>query len=223
MNSNIIDNFQCFSTNTPTPLVGISSCLTGCKVRYDGKGQRDKIICTHVIPHINALFFCPEVAAGLGTPRPPVNLIKTDNKLEALGRDNSTFNVTKKLINVTAFFAEEHPQLCGFIGKSRSPSCGFGTTPIYNQQNEEIRKGSGLFSETLQQIMPHVFIINEIDIANSESATLFIKTCWLINDWRHTNKKEHANFLKFHKPLFITIKNSDFRHALEIISHSKYV
>ncbi len=164
---------DCNFTVTPLPLVGISSCLVGNKVRYDGQHKFHSTVDEWIRPRVNLLPICPESMAGMGIPRPPIELIKTHHGIEARGRDNPTINVTNRIITMARAIANSHPTLEGFICQSRSPSCGFNTTPVFyrtaegKQQASEL--GSGLFIQTLMQLLPHLVVVNECDLDKSGS------------------------------------------------------
>ena len=158
------------------PLVGISSCLMGNSVRYDGKHKFNQTVADFIEPHVQLLPICPESMAGLGIPRPPVNLIQTPHGIQAQGRDDRSIIVTDKLIQMANVIANSYPTLSGFICQSRSPSCGFGTTPILDEQHENVvATGDGLFINTLKTRMPSLIIINESEL-DAKSANVFLDT-----------------------------------------------
>ena len=148
----------------PKPLVGISSCLTGQKVRYDGHHKFNLWIHTRIAPHVELLPICPEAAIGMGIPRPPIQIRQTPEGLKALGRDQEDIDVTAALLHFAETIQRVHPQLCGYILQSRSPSCGFGTTPIFNEDKKEIRVGSGLVAGRLAKLEPALPMINDTDL-----------------------------------------------------------
>lgn len=143
------------------PKIGVSSCLLGHLVRYDG---REKL--HPAIHQLSAKFelipLCPEVDSGLSTPRPPVQLVKSEGHLLALGVEEPTLDITERLENHFHSRVEMIKTLSGLILKARSPSCGTGSTPIYSTSGEEIEYGSGLFSRALKNRFPHLPLIDEI-------------------------------------------------------------
>lgn len=159
-------------------MVGISSCLLGNKVRYDGQHKFNPAVDEFIRPWVNLLPICPESMAGMGIPRPPIELIKSDNGIEARGRDNPSINVSNRIIKMAEIIAASHPTMAGFICQSRSPSCGFQTTPVFyhsvegKQQNSEL--GSGLFIATLKRLLPHLVVVNEWDL-NRNRAQEFLQ------------------------------------------------
>lgn len=157
------------------PLVGISSCLTGHRLRYDGKDKFNQLIHDLIAPHVTLLPICPEAAVGLGIPRPPIRLIETTQGIEAVGRNNPDINVTEALVNFGETLGKAHSNLCGYIFQSRSPSCGFHTTPIYDQQGVQVKLGSGLTAQSLQTKRPDLIIRNDIDLLTPESIADFLE------------------------------------------------
>lgn len=157
------------------PLVGISSCLMGNKVRYDGQGKFNRLIDQHIAPYVSLLPICPEAAVGLGIPRPPVQLIEKQQDIFAIGRDNPDINVTEELNHFGDTLSNVHTNLCGYIFQSRSPSCGVGTTPIFNENREQVRLGDGLVVAKLKQHMPWLPIVNDTDLADHQELLDFME------------------------------------------------
>lgn len=122
----------------------VSECLLGIPCRYDGqsKGINEIIEFSHneeIIP------FCPE-APLFGTPRPRINVIEKGTKTFLI-RENDGADVTERVTEYTEAFLKQHKDVDLAILKSKSPSCGCGTTPIYNEVKELIRYGNGVAAE----------------------------------------------------------------------------
>lgn len=151
----------------PRPLVGISSCMTGARVRYDGADKFNTMVARHIQPHVQLLPVCPESMAGLGIPRPPVNLIWRENQVRAVGRDIQELDVTERLLSMGQRIANAYPELKGFIVQSRSPSCGFQTTPLYNANQSQVLRtdASGLFLSSLMSQLPNLIVLNDADLS----------------------------------------------------------
>jgi uncharacterized protein YbbK (DUF523 family) len=158
------------------PLVGISACLAGQRVRYDGREKFSTLVAEQIAPHCRLLPFCPEAVAGMGIPRPPVNLIHTTDGIRAVGRDAPHRDVTDRLHTVAQAFANSYPQLCGFILQSRSPSCGLDSTPVYDPAQQQILdpKGSGVFARQLRQRFPALPLLEDTDLT-AECIALFLE------------------------------------------------
>lgn len=165
------------------PLILVSSCLLGNKVRYDGQARRQETLLTKVLPHITPLAVCPEAMAGLGIPRPPVQLIECHGSLQAIGRDDPTLNVTARLQQMAHIQHRAHPQLAGAVLQSRSPSCGITSTPHFNAAGEQTHTGPGLFTHTLREQRPWLPLLEDTDIENTALRRRFLLKCHLCADW----------------------------------------
>jgi len=109
----------------------ISACLLGERVRYDGEHKRNQIILDFLADSVNWIPVCPEVHAGFGTPRPPIELIMNENKVEVVEVDTQRPVTTTLRASSRNLLKETLEQgIHGAILKSRSPSCGLGNTPI---------------------------------------------------------------------------------------------
>lgn len=157
------------------PRVGISSCLLGNKVRYDGKHQRNDIIIEVLADHIELIAICPETGIGLPVPRPPIHLVRFKSEIHAIGVEDNNLDVTNELITYSNTIFQQYQDLSGFIFKSRSPSCGVHDTPIVNSSNEQIDTGAGLFAHTLIQLNPTLPIEDETRLQDKESLNVFLK------------------------------------------------
>ena len=117
--------------------VGVSSCLLGEKVRYDGGHTRSDYIVETLGEHFDLQAFCPEMAAGLGVPRPPVRLLATDAGLHAVGVSDPSLDVSDALKACAEDKKVWHSTLCGYILKKGSPSCGMERVKTYRPDCEE--------------------------------------------------------------------------------------
>ncbi len=159
------------------PLVGISSCLAGQKVRYDGQDKFNDFIHQFISPYVQLLPFCPESAAGLGIPRPPVYLVQQNATTRAIGRDDPNLDVTEKLVTMGKIITRVYPNLSGYVVQSRSPSCGFNTTPLYRQNSTSTNSSAfanGLFIQQIHQAYPELPIINEAELDSSTAHDFLI-------------------------------------------------
>ena len=119
----------------------VSACMLGECCRYDGKtkevfGVRDSLDGYEIVP------FCPE-APIFGTPRERISVVKIDNQHKII-TDETNKDVTKPLRDEIESFIKKNPTADKIILKSKSPSCGYGTTPILNDKKEKIAFGNGI-------------------------------------------------------------------------------
>ncbi len=138
--------------------VAISTCLLGELCRYDGCAKKDPKILEQykdweIIP------FCPE-APVLGTPRERVSVIFENKQYKVIG-DESSRDVTDILCRQTQQFIDTYPDLDKIILKSKSPSCGIGTTPILNSKKELLCYENGIAAEMLLEHFSEIDIVDE--------------------------------------------------------------
>ncbi|MEA1919943.1 MAG: DUF523 domain-containing protein [Campylobacterota bacterium] len=134
--------------------IAISACLLGEACRYDGASKpslhvKERYKDCEIIP------FCPE-APVLGTPRERISVIKMSNGALHVKGDESGRDVTHHLKFEILDFLKQHPDIESAVLKSKSPSCGFGTTPIRNTQKEQIALGNGIAAQIFSDRGLHV-------------------------------------------------------------------
>jgi len=137
--------------------VGISACLTGQPVRFNGGHKRSRF-CTDVLSQYFAFRpVCPEVAIGMGTPREPIRLISstpTSDDIRAVGVDNPDVDVTSELRHYASDVAAKQQDLCGFIFMQKSPSCGLFGVKRYLPNGHPEGKAQGIFAQQFSQLNP---------------------------------------------------------------------
>lgn len=147
----------------------------GMAVRYDGQHKFQTQLLELIAPHVQLLPLCPESMAGMGIPRPPVNLIQDGEVVRAVGRDDPERDVTARLRTMGRIVGRTYPELCGYILQSRSPSCGVQTTPIFNSdQSEVLRTDDGLFVRELLKRFPDLPILDDRQL-DSNSIERFLR------------------------------------------------
>ncbi|WP_444929699.1 YbgA family protein [Microbulbifer sp. SSSA002] len=163
--------------------VGISRCAVGDPVRYNGSHKHSKV-CTQLLGSCFDLqAYCPEVAVGLGVPRPPIHLIVSD-RLRAVGRDDTNIDVTDDLEAYADEISPQVAQLRGFILMQKSPSCGVRTTPHYQKGGRGVlAHAAGLFTARLRQNFPHLPMeevgrLNASDIRENFLTRVFAYDAW---------------------------------------------
>ncbi len=154
--------------------IGVSACLLGELVRYDGGHKRNQMLLDYLALRYALVPICPEVAAGLGVPRPPVQLVARGVEIRAVGVLDERLDVTQPLIEYGRRVTAAAMGLCGFVFKSRSPSCGLGTTPIRNEDGSH-QVGNGLFAQQIVQAWPELPVIDEESLQQPLLRQLFLR------------------------------------------------
>ncbi|GAB1266779.1 hypothetical protein NBRC116493_00320 [Aurantivibrio infirmus] len=164
--------------NSTKPVVGTSACLMGEAVRYDGADKKHALLNEVLAPHLQLQSFCPEVTAGLGIPRPPVRLVGSpDNARRAIGVADSGIDVTERLLEVSTNYLQYaiSSELCGFIFQSRSPSCGFQSTPIYGAKpGEPLAFGNGIFAGFIHSQLNYLICVEDTWLRDKGQCYLFL-------------------------------------------------
>lgn len=140
------------------PKLGISSCLLGNKVRYDGGHKHNRYITSRLSEFFEFISYCPEVAIGLGTPREPIRLVKHSSGIRAENSNNPDVDLSDAL-RTYAESVQLH-SLSGCIVKQGSPSCGMLDVEV--MQNEILsHNGRGIFTARLMQLFPELPVEEE--------------------------------------------------------------
>jgi len=151
-------------------MVAISACLLGERVRYDGREKRAAMIVATLTGRVEWLPVCPEVAAGLGVPRPAVQLVGEPGRARAIGVEDPALDVTGPLLAFAADWLAQVGHLDGCILKSRSPSCGLHSSPHLPSG----QLGAGLFAEQLRRALPGVPLREESELLTLAQLELFL-------------------------------------------------
>ena len=136
--------------------IGISACLLGRQVRYDGGHKRDDFLVDTFGAYVEWVTFCPEVEVGMGTPRSPLRLVKpTGGEIRMVQPDTGrdwTDEMRAFARRRVAALKDDH--LCGFVLKKDSPSCGMERVKVYDAHGSPDRKGVGLFAAAVLERFP---------------------------------------------------------------------
>ena len=158
-----------------TPKIGVSSCLLGLPVRYDGTDKQHAGIQV-LIDKVEFISLCPEVAIGLGVPRPPIQLVLRDGEQFALGVDDPLMDVTDALRGYAGQVYDSYgAELQGYICKARSPSCALATTPVFNEQGKQVARVDGLFIAELTRLLPALPIADEAALETEQGRQHFLQ------------------------------------------------
>ena len=151
----------------------MSACLLGEPVRFDGNHKRDTFLVDVLGPHVRWVPVCPEMEAGFGTPREPMRLVRPGPRTRSRPRrfdpadlvlvvTRTGANVTEPLVSKARERVEwlAAQDLCGFVLKKDSPSCGMERVKVYVGESAE-RRGRGLFAEALIARLPNLPVEEE--------------------------------------------------------------
>jgi len=160
--------------NNKKPLVGVSQCLLGDAVRYDGQSKSNRIVLDELSKLFEFLPVCPEVEAGLSIPRPPVQLTDSIENPLLIGRDDPSINVTDIMQHYCNIKPNELTKLKGFIFKSRSPSCGLNSTPVFINGQCVSETSRGIFARSLCKQHAELVVIEDDELQQQNKLNTFI-------------------------------------------------
>ena len=145
--------------------IGISTCLLGEEVRYDGGHKRDSYLVDTLGPFVDWVPVCPEMDIGLGTPREAIRLVRRADRPAEVRLES-----TKTRVDLTGRMriyarrqvkALARKRLDGYVFKKDSPSCGMARVRVWSDVGTPARNGRGLFAEALMTALPKLPIEEE--------------------------------------------------------------
>ena len=154
--------------------VGVSACLLGNEVRFDGGHKRSRFITDELAGYFDFVSYCPEVAIGMGIPRQPIRLVGDPDNPQATGVRDPGLDVTQPLRAYGQVIAGKIDDLRGFIFKKDSPSCGMERVKLYNDKGMAERVAAGLFAQEIMAANPLLPVeeegrLNDADVITSYS------------------------------------------------------
>ena len=192
-------------------IIGVSACLLGKEVRFDGGHKRSRFITDSLAGHFEFSAFCPEVAIGMGTPRQPIRLTGDASNPEAVGVKTPELNVSQPLRDYGMKVAGDIHDLCGFIFKKDSPSCGMQRVKVYNEKGMPERSGTGLFAREIMNAHPLLPVEEEGRLNDADLRENFVTRVYVYARWKALieNGISKSGLIKFHT-----------RHKYLVMSHS---
>ncbi|MFQ2091906.1 MULTISPECIES: DUF523 and DUF1722 domain-containing protein [Aeromonas] len=164
--------------------VGISACLLGQEVRFDGGHKRSSFCERDLGSHFDYHPVCPEMAIGLGAPRAAIRLVKRQGEIRAEA-SNGSFDVTDRLIAFSEQKARQLDFLSGYILCAKSPSCGMERVRIYGANNEgSAKEGVGLFAKALMEANPLLPVEEDGRLCDPILRENFVLRVFAYHDWQ---------------------------------------
>jgi uncharacterized protein YbgA (DUF1722 family)/uncharacterized protein YbbK (DUF523 family) len=196
----------------PVIRVGISSCLLGQKVRFDGGHKLDTLLTETLGRHFAWVPVCPEMEIGLGAPRETMHLVE--------GSDGTRLVTVKTNRDLTGTMSDwacrrigevAGLKLSGYILKKDSPSCGMERVRVYDPAGAVRRSGQGIFAGMLLQAFPMLPVEEEGRLHDANLRENFVERVFAHHRWREFReiRPVPADLIGFHA-----------RHKLTLSSHS---
>ena len=170
--------------NTKKLTVGISACLLGDEVRFDGGHKRSAFCDDELSRHVEFVRFCPEVGIGLPIPRPTIRLEKHDNDVHAVIPKTGA-NVTQKLSDFADKIQLKAQQLSGYVLCAKSPSCGMERVKLYDPDTGHAQKEAmGIFAARLRELNPALPLEEDGRLNDPHLRENFILRVWVYGHWQ---------------------------------------
>ena len=190
--------------------VGISQCLTGANVRYDG-GHRNSKFCNRDLSDIFEFeSFCPEVGIGLPIPRKTIRLVGDIDSPRAVYSDGGDEDFTLALSTYADQHLSQLKALSGFVFCKASPSCGTNRVKVYADNGHSQSKGVGIFAARVQKLLPGLPVEDDGRLNDPLLRDSFIKRVFIFNEWQKIVKEglTKSALFKFHA-----------RHKYTLLAH----
>jgi uncharacterized protein YbgA (DUF1722 family)/uncharacterized protein YbbK (DUF523 family) len=192
--------------------LGVSSCLLGENVRYDGGHKLDRFLTDTWGKYVEYVPVCPEAECGLGVPREAMQL-EGDPASPRLITTRTRQDMTRRMMTWAhkRVAQLEKETLCGFIFKSDSPSSGRERIKVYNEKGMPVKKGVGIFALIFMEHFPLLPVEDEGRLHDPGLRENFIERIFALRRWRDIlgKKESNGNLVDFHT-----------RHKLLILAHS---
>jgi uncharacterized protein YbgA (DUF1722 family)/uncharacterized protein YbbK (DUF523 family) len=173
------------SAQITRPMVGVSACLLGDEVRFDGGHKRNAFIAEVLGNCFQFVSSCPEAAIGLGIPRPPIRLMGTAERPRAVGVKDASQDVTEALEGYSHQRVAGLMGLSGYILKKDSPSCGMQRVKLYpGEGRQPLRTGQGIFARILMQQQPLLPVEEEGRLNDWVLRENFVNRVYIYHRWQ---------------------------------------
>jgi len=192
--------------------IGISSCLLGEKVRWDGAHKRDRFITDTLGVYFEWVPVCPEIEVGMGVPREAVRLTITPESPRMVGvKSGRDFTAPMRGHSRDRVRGLEKMDLSGYILKSDSPSCGMERVRVCPEKGKATRKGVGIFARVLMEHFPLLPVEEEGRLCDPGLRENFIERIFAYRRWRDLEASgcRRGDLVAFHTA-----------HKFLILSHS---
>jgi uncharacterized protein YbgA (DUF1722 family)/uncharacterized protein YbbK (DUF523 family) len=214
-------------TDGGKPKVGISACLLGQKVRYDGGHKRDLFLTELFGKFVEWIPICPEIEVGMGVPRETVRLVGKLSHPRMIAEKSGT-DWTEAMNRFAAKrlgdIAEKH--LSGYVFKKNSPSCGMERVKVYNSKGMAERQGRGLFAAALMSQWPLLPVEEEGRLNDLKLRENFIERVFAYHRWLQAclERKSPGALVRFHtshKYLLLAHSQRHYRQLGRLVAEVK--
>lgn len=203
----------------PPLRLGISSCLLGEEVRFDGGHKKNRFLVDVLGQYVEWFAVCPEVEMGMGTPRESIRLQGDANSPILIGPRSGT-DYTEGMLNWSRQRLDEIESwnLHGYVLKKDSPSCGLFRVRVYDENGQAERNGRGIFAHQLTERMPLLPIEEEGRLNDVRLRENFIERVFAYERWMRLlhETPTPAGLVEFHTAHKLTVMSHSPQHYREL-------
>ncbi|HTR01048.1 MAG TPA: DUF523 and DUF1722 domain-containing protein [Candidatus Acidoferrum sp.] len=164
--------------------VGVSACLLGQQVRYNGGHKHMELLTRELANHFEFVPTCPELGAGMGVPRAPIRLVGDAAAPRAVQVEAPSIDFTEPLQRYARHRVPELHDLCGYVFIRNSPSCGLFRVKVYRDDGMPQPQGRGLFAAALTQAYPLLPVEEDGRLNDPVLRENFITRVFAMHEWR---------------------------------------
>ena len=208
--------------------IGVSSCLIGEKVRWNGDHKQNHYVREVLAKYFEYVSVCPEMEVGMGVPRETVALygdLENPRMISKKTQTDWTKTMKHYIKNRISFLAHDH--LCGYIFKSKSPSCGLGRIPVYAEfESNKVRHGAGMFAKQFTNDFPFIPTEDEGRLNDPKIRENFIVKVFSFNRLQNLFNKDFSigALVRFHtqqKFLLLAHSRKHYDSLGQLVAKSK--
>lgn len=183
------------------PRLGISACLLGHPVRFDGGHKNNRFISEKLAEYFDFVPVCPEVESGMSTPRPTIQLRQRDDGIHLVMSKQPHKDLTAQMKGYAESRLESLSEVDGYLFKKDSPSCGVFRVPVVvNDEGYRNREGTGLFAKAFMDRYPLIPVEEEGRLNDASLRENFLERVYAYRRWNSIDDPEHnlQGFIEFH-------------------------
>lgn len=198
--------------------IGISQCLLGEKVRFDGGHKHSKLCTQQLGQYFDYIPSCPELGAGLGVPRRTLRMVGDDQSQRVVETRDNQIDVTDLLADYSTRRIEELANLSGYIFMQKSPSCGVFRVKVYADNGYAQHTSPGIFAKAFKEKYPLVPVEEEGRLHDPVLLENFLVRVVVYHHWRILMEEglTPKKLIKFHQ----SIKYQLMAHSIEGYKHT---
>jgi uncharacterized protein YbgA (DUF1722 family)/uncharacterized protein YbbK (DUF523 family) len=207
--------------------LGISACLAGEEVRYNGGHLSDSFLMGTLANYVEWVTVCPEFEVGMGVPREEIRLVGSPDQPRLIGsrsETDHTISMNKWAANRTSMLADQN--LDGFVLTANSPSCGLARVRVYQHKGSPaVKQGTGVFARALIEGIPDLPVEENGRLHDPRLRENFVERIFIRRRWHQMLEEDPTprglvRFHTAHKLTFMAHSNVHYRSAGQLVANA---